>query len=139
MRHAIALFALLSAFALPFSESSSMSCLAKERNCKASSLTFCQCSSHLKSSFLSKPFPATCFAGYTICVIGADGNIFPCFDFLEQNRAVGNVKKVSLKEFWWSKDYDEMRRATAKCRDCYLTCHQEFNLLYKFTGKVFSG
>ncbi|MBN2125901.1 MAG: radical SAM protein [Deltaproteobacteria bacterium] len=93
----------------------------------------------MKSYFLGRPFPATCFAGYTICVVGADGKIFPCFDFLEQDRSVGNVRDVDLKEFWWSEDYGKMRRVTARCRDCYLTCHQEFNLLYRFTGGIFSG
>ena len=93
----------------------------------------------MKESFLGRPFPAVCFAGYTICVVGADGTIFPCFDFLERNLSVGNVRDVDLKEFWWSDRYADMRRTTSKCRDCYLTCHQEFNLLYKFTGDIFSG
>jgi len=108
----------------------------KEENIIDNSVGFLKA---MKSCFLGHPFPATCFAGYTICVIGADGKIFPCFDFLEQNRSVGNVREVNLKEFWWSDEYARMRRETAKCRDCYLTCHQEFNLLYKFTGSIFSG
>ena len=93
----------------------------------------------MKSCFLGRPFPATCFAGYTICVVGADGKIFPCFDFLERNKFIENVRQKDLKNLWISDEYAEMRLITSKCRDCYLTCHQEFNLLYKFTGNIFYG
>ena len=110
--------------------------LKKEEKIIDNSLGFLKA---MRSAFYAKPFPATCFAGYTICVVGADGKVFPCFDFFEQNRFVGNVKDVDLKELWYSDAYTKMRIETAKCRDCYLTCHQEFNLLYKFTGNLFAG
>lgn len=90
----------------------------------------------LKSYFQNKPFPATCFAGYAVCVVDADGNVFPCFDFLERNKSIGNIRQMSLIDLWHSNEYNKMRSITAKCRDCYLTCHQEFNLLYKFTGNL---
>lgn len=110
--------------------------LKKKRSVIDNSIGFLKA---MKCCFANKPFPATCFAGYTICVVGADGNVFPCFDFLGRNRFVGNVKQRSLKNIWLSEEYAEMRTITAKCRDCYLTCHQEFNLLYKFTGNLLSG
>ena len=89
----------------------------------------------MRSAFQEKPFPATCFAGYTTCVVGADGSVFPCFDFLERNISISNVKTKRLRDIWKSQEYTEIRKTTSKCRDCYLTCHQEFNLLYKVTNR----
>jgi MoaA/NifB/PqqE/SkfB family radical SAM enzyme len=77
-----------------------------------------------------KQFPARCRVGYTALVIGAHGEVYPCFSYLQWDKPVGDLKRRDLAETWRSSDYQKVREDTAQCLDCYSACHQEFNLLF---------
>jgi radical SAM protein with 4Fe4S-binding SPASM domain len=81
--------------------------------------------------FRGEPLPIACYAGYNSYVVHCYGDIFPCVPWNNWNRAVQNIKHVSLKDFWFSRDYDRIRKTQVNsCRECYWNCHTEMNLLF---------
>lgn len=45
-------------------------------------------------------------------------------------RRAGNVRHGSLVDLWRSDGYQTHRDIASACRDCYLNCHLELNLLF---------
>lgn len=86
----------------------------------------------LKYYFRGKKLPFNCLASYTSLYVDANGNIYPCFAWLEQKKKLGNIRDIDIKKFWFSAKYNEYRKSINKCRDCYFPCQTEFGLLYKF-------
>lgn len=81
--------------------------------------------------FRGEPLPIQCLAGTTSYVVDCYGDIFPCVPWNNWNRPVQNVQQVSLKAFWSSQEYNQMRRTRITgCRECYWNCHTEMNLLF---------
>lgn len=57
-----------------------------------------------------------------LCVVGVDGNIFPCSFLRDKSFVMGNIFKSSLKEIWQSPEYQEFRKMNPtdveKCNKC---------------------
>ncbi len=83
-----------------------------------------------KNSFGGEKSPLICFAGYNSYAVDCYGQIFPCMPWVNWGKSVGNVKESSLKKFWYSAMYNKIRRDISKCRDCYLNCQAELNILF---------
>lgn len=83
-----------------------------------------------EKSFKRIKSPITCYAGYNSYAVDCYGEIYPCVPWINWGKSIGNVKEKSLKEFWYSAEYDRIRRDISGCRDCYLNCQAELNLLF---------
>ncbi len=81
-------------------------------------------------SFKNMKSPIACYAGYNSLTVDCYGEIFPCVPWMNWGRPVANIKDGTLKAVWYSKQYNEARLKIAKCRDCYLNCQSELNLLF---------
>jgi MoaA/NifB/PqqE/SkfB family radical SAM enzyme len=88
-----------------------------------------------KRSFKGEKSPLSCYAGYNSYGLDCFGLIYPCMPWFNWNRSVGNVRDTNLKDFWYSKKYNLTRKAIAKCKDCYLNCQFELNLLFNIIKK----
>lgn len=77
-----------------------------------------------------RPRHLRCFIPYTDLHIGPQGEVFPCSYYAGMNRSWGNVRRASLKEMWYSRDYQKRRRRLLDCRKCSIPCHWEMNLLF---------
>lgn len=89
--------------------------------------------SHLKmfrKSFAGNPLPIQCNAGYNSLAVDCYGNIFPCIPWINWGRAVGRLGDASLSACWNSSEYQRQRKIVGRCRDCYLNCQTEMNLLF---------
>ena len=74
-----------------------------------------------------------CYAGYHSILIDCYGGVFPCFQFYENNRPVARLDEInSLKELWYGKKYDGIRKELLSCKDCFFVCQMEPNELYNF-------
>lgn len=89
-----------------------------------------------KHSFLSLPSPLHCSAGYNSLAVDCYGNLFPCVPWINWGKSTGTIAGKSLKEIWNSKEYQAEREITFKCRDCYLNCQTELNLLFNRAIKI---
>jgi MoaA/NifB/PqqE/SkfB family radical SAM enzyme len=78
--------------------------------------------------FEGKPTDVRCFAGYYSLTVDCYGDYFPCDPYIEQQRALGNVNEMPLREFWYSGHLNDARRTLSKCRECYWNCTTELNL-----------
>lgn len=90
---------------------------------------------HLKlfdKAFRNIKSPVTCYAGYNSYAVDCYGQIYPCVPWASRGKSAGNLKEKPLKEFWYSKEYNMARRSIVKCKDCYLNCQTELNLLFNF-------
>jgi MoaA/NifB/PqqE/SkfB family radical SAM enzyme len=85
----------------------------------------------IKKYFEGADLTSPCSAGVTTCVFDCYGDIFPCYGHFEMGKKVANTKNVDLKELWFSKEYDELRKSLFKCKKCIWNCHSEFNLVFK--------
>ncbi len=83
-----------------------------------------------KKSFRGEKSPLVCFAGYNSYAVDCYGQIFPCVPWVNWGKPVGNVKDISLTKFWYSEIYNKIRREISNCRDCYLNCQAELNILF---------
>lgn len=88
-------------------------------------------------SFRGEASPLACYAGYNSLGVDCYGEIYPCVPWVNWGKSVGNVRESPLKEFWASPAYNLKRPEIARCRDCYLNCQAELNLL--FTLKRVAG
>jgi MoaA/NifB/PqqE/SkfB family radical SAM enzyme len=89
--------------------------------------------SHLKlfhNSFAGTPSPVRCSAGYNSLAVDCYGNVFPCVPWINWGRSTGNLAHSSLAQLWNSSAYQQEREKTGKCRECYLNCQTELNLLF---------
>jgi MoaA/NifB/PqqE/SkfB family radical SAM enzyme len=83
-------------------------------------------------SFKNKKSPLICYAGYNSYTVDCYGEIYPCLPWLNWGKSVGNVKDTTLRKFWYSSKFNKIRHSIAKCKDCYLNCQAELNLLFNF-------
>lgn len=74
--------------------------------------------------------PLDCYAGFLTIGVDGYGNIFPCFSWMEMEKYVGNVRKKSLREYWKSKEFKDLRKEIRGCHDCYWNNQTELNLLF---------
>ena len=81
-------------------------------------------------SFSGAPSPVVCYAAYNSLAFDSYGELYPCMSWLSWGRAVGNASTSSLERFWYSREYTKVRPALMRCRDCYLNCQTELNLLF---------
>ncbi len=90
---------------------------------------------HLKlfeKSFRGTKSPLACYAGYSSYTVDCYGEIYPCLPWLNWGKPSGNIRDDGLKEFWYSGRFNKLRSDIARCRDCYLNCQTELNLLFNF-------
>jgi len=83
-----------------------------------------------RRAFENKDLPFPCYAGYVTIGVDAYGNIFPCFGWMETNHKIGNIRNISLREFWVSNGIKEARKAIKKCRACYWNNQTELTLAF---------
>lgn len=95
--------------------------------------------SHLRlfrSSFAGVPSPVRCQAGYNSLAVDCHGDVFPCFPWISWGKPVGNVRRGSLVDLWYSVGYQCHRDATSTCRDCYLNGQLELNLMFDHMARI---
>ena len=63
-----------------------------------------------------------CLAPLLEICIGETLNILPCWG---KDMIVGNLRKTSLREIWYSPRFQEIRETLRNCRNCALSCHLE--------------
>lgn len=73
-----------------------------------------------------------CYAPYCFCAVDCFGNVFPCWQWIQKNKSIGNIKDNSLKQIWHSPQYSKVRKELRNCNACTFHCHTEMNLLYKW-------
>jgi MoaA/NifB/PqqE/SkfB family radical SAM enzyme len=74
--------------------------------------------------------PLRCSAAYNSYTVDCFGEIYPCLPWANWRKAVGNMRETGLQEFWYSSRYNRLRQETSACRQCYLNCQVELNLLF---------
>lgn len=96
--------------------------------------------SHLRlfnRSFRNRESPLRCYAGYNSLAVDCYGEIYPCVPWYNWRHAVGNIVGQDLRKFWYSAEYNGIRKEIAGCRKCYLNCQAELNILFNpFSGGV---
>lgn len=88
---------------------------------------------HLKlfrKSFAGRPSPIRCSAGYNSLAVDCYGNVFPCVPWINWGKTTGKLSLASLKKIWNSSAYQQEREKIGRCRDCFLNCQAELNLLF---------
>lgn len=88
-----------------------------------------------RSSFAGEPSPVRCTACYNSLAVDCYGDIFPCVPWINWGKSVGRVGEKGLKDFWFSREYRQRRATVARCRDCYLNCQTELNLLFDLRAR----
>jgi radical SAM protein with 4Fe4S-binding SPASM domain len=85
-----------------------------------------------KYCFRDKKLPIPCYAGYATFSIDGYGDMYPCFPMMEMGLAknVVNVRDVSLKDYWRSKELNKLRKRIKHCRKCYWNNQTEISLLF---------
>jgi len=78
--------------------------------------------------------PVRCSAAYNSYTVDCFGEIYPCLPWANWRKAVGNMSETGLREFWYSSPYNRIRAQTSACRQCYLNCQVELNLLFNPFG-----
>jgi len=81
-------------------------------------------------SFAGYPSPVPCVAGYNSLAVDCYGDVFPCVPWINWGKTTGNVSSGKVADLWRSTSYQEERETIARCRDCYLNCQTELNLLF---------
>lgn len=84
----------------------------------------------MKSSFTDKPSTLKCYAAYNSLAVDCFGEIYPCVPWYNWSKPVGNIQNMGLKEFWYSAEYNKIRKEISACKDCYLNCQAELNILF---------
>ena len=70
-----------------------------------------------------------CFVPYTNLHIGPRGEVFPCSYHVGLNQPWGNIRESSIRDLWFSSEYQCQRRELLGCQRCSIYCHWELNLL----------
>ncbi|MBW2971245.1 radical SAM protein [Candidatus Woesearchaeota archaeon] len=65
-----------------------------------------------------------CFAPYTDLHIDPFGNVYPCIYFMGLEKRAANVRDKSIREIWFSREYQRVRIKLANCT-CGIMCHME--------------
>ncbi len=95
--------------------------------------------SHLQlfgSSFEGRPSPVRCTAGYNSLAVDCYGNLFPCVTWVNWGKTSGSIGNGKLADAWRSASYQQQREKIAQCRDCYLNCQTELNLLFDLSSRL---
>lgn len=71
----------------------------------------------------------TCFAPLTDIFIDAYEDVYACNYFFGMARPIGNLGGGSVRAFWFSDAYQEVRGRLADCAACNYMCHRELSLL----------
>ncbi|KQC07027.1 MAG: hypothetical protein APR62_07220 [Smithella sp. SDB] len=71
-----------------------------------------------------------CFSPISDISIDPLGNVFPCMYLLAEEKAIGNIRGKSIKEFWYSEKYAQIRRQLANCNQCDAFCSVEPALFF---------
>lgn len=90
-------------------------------------------SRHIKlfeSSFKGDKSPLVCYAGYNSYAVDCYGEIYPCVPWINWGKSAGNVNEMTLKEFWYSSKFNRLRKQIDRCKDCFLNCQAELNILF---------
>lgn len=83
-----------------------------------------------KIAFSGGTFPIKCYAGLTSVIVDCYKNIYACWPFLELKEKIKLTEMKSLKEIWYSEEYNKTREKTAKCRMCFWNCHAEMSIFF---------
>jgi MoaA/NifB/PqqE/SkfB family radical SAM enzyme len=83
-----------------------------------------------RTAFSGQSSPLRCYAGYNSLAVDCYGEIYPCVPWYNWRHAAGNLRDHDLAGFWYSKEYDGVRREIRSCRKCTLNCQAELNLLF---------
>ncbi|MDF1552818.1 MAG: radical SAM protein [Deferrisomatales bacterium] len=82
-------------------------------------------------SFEGKPSPLNCHAALNSITVDAYGDVYPCLPRVNWQPPLANLLTSSLYDIWYRQDLWARRKDTLACRDCYLNCHTELNLLFQ--------
>lgn len=88
-----------------------------------------------KDFYKGKPLSIPCYAGYATIGMDSWGEIYPCFTFSMLERSYGNIRDISLLDFWTSEKAKAMREECSQCRECYWNNQTEINLMFSRVGK----
>ncbi|MBI3599663.1 MAG: radical SAM protein [Nitrospinae bacterium] len=90
-----------------------------------------------KTCFEGKKNPITCYVGYSHIMADCYGRVFPCWPWIEKDRAIGDIKNgVRLRDLWYSDKLKGARKELSKCHECFWNCHTELNLLFnRYRGR----
>lgn len=85
-----------------------------------------------KRFFRNRNLPIPCYAGYATFAVDGYGDMYTCFPMMEMGiaKAAENVRNVSLKKYWYSKQLKLERKKIHSCRKCYWNNQTELNLLF---------
>lgn len=87
-------------------------------------------------SFAGLPSPVRCRAGYNSVAVDCYGDVFPCVPWINWGRPAGSVREEGLARLWHSSAYQQARLNAGRCRDCYLNCQTELNLLFDLKAQL---
>lgn len=88
------------------------------------------------NSFAGLPSPVKCSAGYNSLAVDCYGNVFPCVPWINWGKATGSIEHSTLTDLWTSRNYQQQREKSSTCRDCYLNCQTEMNLLFDIQSRL---
>jgi len=89
-----------------------------------------------KEYYSGHPLPIPCYAGYATIAVDSWGDIYPCFTYsMMGEKSYGNIRKISLLNFWRGEMGKAMRDGCLKCRECYWNNQTEINLLFSKFSK----
>lgn len=83
-------------------------------------------------SFAGLPTPVRCSASYNSLAVDCYGAIFPCVPWINWQRPVGNIAAPGGLEAFWYANKEGWRTRVGTCRECYLNCQTELNLLFDY-------
>lgn len=89
-----------------------------------------------RNSFAGLPSPIRCSAGYNSLAVDCYGNVFPCVPWINWGKTTGRLTEEGLTRLWHSPEYQKERNKVAACRDCYLNCQTELNLLFDLKARI---
>jgi len=89
-----------------------------------------------RRSFAGLPSPLRCRAGYNSLAVDCYGDVFPCVPWINWGTPAANLGERSLQDVWTSAEYQQQRERVAQCRDCYLNCQTEMNLLFDLSSRL---
>ncbi|RLG70102.1 MAG: hypothetical protein DRO07_00990 [Candidatus Iainarchaeum archaeon] len=72
----------------------------------------------------------TCFAGFLSASIDSDGSVYACIAELQFAKPIGNIKKDSFRDLWFSEAYEKKRKELKHCNRCMWNCQEELNILF---------
>lgn len=93
---------------------------------------------HLKlfeKSMTGQPNPVACYSGYNSLAVDCYGNVIPCAPRMSRGHTSLPPQGLTLKEIWFSKEYNDTRKRIRGCGGCFLNCQCELNLMFNLFKK----